>query len=440
MHMPHLEGILGHDEVTDASPRLDYDFDIPSAGVWWVWIRAQCGAFEGVGERTDSCVVHWGTDRVWIGSTAYSDFGRRGGEGAGSDGNRWVWVRLGSVSAYPGIVQVNIWGGGSGFRLDKILLTRDSEVSSQADRAPGFIRDNTPTWNAVRNDEYQTYVDDGRYGGPPDTKRRTGDAIDRCNPIYGQRVDLDGDGVYDCDNRLDDIFDDLQPLREAKEAAKGILFRMRARFDQAGLVESADYGFVRRELSCLETRKSQSMPDSPGVGSPDGGDPAWIWCFDRRLDPTGYDSSAKRSPDVTHGSIIGAIEDISPNGHSNIADGMREGMEALDSEPGHYGRAAAIKVMILLTDGRADQYPNTGCADDPSLWPEGGPSQDCVIYYARQARNRNIVVYALGLGLNVDAGLLKAVAAETGGEYYYVPTSDSLPPIFQEIADQAYMR
>lgn len=484
MHMPHRSEVDGHRNV-DNAPRLDYPFTIPdtpsgNSEAWYVWIRAQCGAYSGSGSRVDSCVVHWGTDESWEGSTDYTDFGRRSGAEAGSDGNRWRWVRLGSI---PGLrpgnrVTVNIWGGGSGFRLDKVLLTRNAQGpdTRYTDRAPEFIRNTTPAWdNTTRNAGYQTYVRDGRYGGPGDTRGKTGMATSRCNPIYGMNVnggctpgqapgggcqDLDGNDTVDfyeiCDNTTDDMFDDQQPIRAAKEAAKNFVRRLRARFDQIGFVGySTSYNQdVLRELNCLKTPAragTQPMPDYPGVWDPQTGpDPAWIWCYDHRTGPDGY-SGPNRLDDTTHGSIIGAIEDMHANGWTNIGDGMREAMETIGTGTGHYGRPNAIKVMILLTDGVANRWPTYSrcpagscCAED-NYQPNRGSSDeqraaDCVMYYAERAKNQNIVIYTIGLGLGADEDLLKAVAEETGGLYYFAPKAKDLDWIFQQIADQIFLR
>jgi hypothetical protein len=59
-----------------------------------------------------------------------------GGYDRGSNGDRWVWGRLRSVTfaGAPETHEINFWGGGLGFRLDKIVVTTDPEgPSSLAD-------------------------------------------------------------------------------------------------------------------------------------------------------------------------------------------------------------------------------------------------------------------------------------------------------------------
>jgi hypothetical protein len=518
MHMPYRGDIDGHGTPTGNAPRLDYDFVIPDTAPavdsnWYVWIRAQCGAFAPSGPRVDGCVLHWGIDGEWQRdeSTEYADFGERendlGATGAretGSNDNRWVWVRLGDLLASRGqTVRINLWGGGMGFRLDKVLLTRDAtgpvtnRPNQIPDRAPLFIQETTPAWNEVQNSSYQTYYRDKRNGGPPDTNGRTivdanGEpnwALLKCNPIYGMSVnvgkgctvgepptgscvDLDGNGVMDryeiCDNTVDDMFDDQQPVRAAKEAAKNFLKYLRAPYDQVGFIGySTKFNQdVARELNCILTpaRGLANMPSGDCVtgawrpensadGCPAGPDDAWIWCYDHRLGTGGY--TGKRSGDETHGSVVRAIEDMKAAGWTNIADGMREAIETIGSGQGHAGRPSAIKVMILLTDGVANRYPkcektasNPDCqftcihesCQEPELYEDGGPPEDSVMYYAREAQRKNIVVYTIGLGMGADHDLLKAVADQTGGLYYFAPTADELNRIFQEIAQQIFLR
>jgi hypothetical protein len=501
MHMPHrrADDIVGHSRPENNAPRLDYEFDIPPATAfhngtlskWYVWIRAQCGSrlWTTGSDIVDSCVVHWGVDGKWKPSdnpsTSASAFVDSKGDvergtshesfEEGSYGESWHWVRLGDVTfaSSGGLHEINIWGGGSGFRLDKVIITRNSEgpapVKSYADNAPSFIRETTPSWNDVRGNPYQTYVSDKRYGGPPDTKGRgkDSDACHKCNPMYGQKVnqpgqtpeDLDKSGKIEkdeiCDHPLDDIYDDKEPLRSAQEAAKNFVKRMRAPFEQVGFVAYStnvnpdDF----RELNCIETPgRNGSRPPGQGVWDPeDGPDNYWIWCYDERQGNDGYSAPiSHRDPNVTHGSIIGVIEKMEASGSTNIADGMLWGLNLLSSTTGHYGRPNATKIMILLTDGIANQYP--GCSSWPcdsckksvdccqTDWWDGPPPEDCVIYYANQARDQGVIIYTISLGYAADRDLMKAVAKTTGGVEYFAPTGDQLDAIFQEIADRIFLR
>jgi uncharacterized repeat protein (TIGR01451 family) len=475
MHMPLRLSLPGHLTVTAEAPRLDYGFTIPVSGTWYAWVRAQCGPAIGDATQADGCLVHWGVDGTWREgeSTAVADFGERGPLEAGSNDSRWIWVRLGSVVFSDTLDhQVHIWGGGIAFRLDKVLLTRHPEgpspSSSFPDRAPSFVRHTTPDWVDVRYDEYQAYYYADRYGGPPDTMGRTGYACHPCNPIYGLVVnqgctvgqapgpgckDLDGSGQIDadeiCDNRYDDIFDDNQPIRAAQEAAKAFLYRQRARAEQVGFVAySTQYNHDVRELMCIETPAGGylPMPDYPGVWDPMAGpDPAWIWCFDHRTSPDGY-SSPERSSNTTYGSIVGAIEGMQAGGFTNVADGLRMGIEHLGTFLGHYGRSCATSAIVLLLDkvpNRWPGYPNCGagsCCEHDLYLPNDGTdvenkARDCAIYFADAAGDGGIIVYTVGLGPDADHALLQAIADRTGGSYYYAPKGGNLRAAYQQVAD-----
>jgi hypothetical protein len=461
MHLPMLEDIRGHFD-TGSAPRLDYDFDLPTAGNWFVWARAQCGPWPGNAERADGCSLFWGANGSQMGSIGSGDFGSDGavrGNGCycgtrtcpcrppregGSRSNQWTWVRLGSVNTGSRDLQVNLWGGGPGFRLDKILLTRNPEGQrGGGDRAPRFIRETTPDWDDVADQEYQTYELQGRYGGPPDTGGRNGLACDTCNAQYGDVVE----GV--CDNRADDILDDAQPVRAAKEAAKSFVRRMRARFDQIGFVEYETRASISRELNCVWQRGVPPIEYGLGIWDSETGlaDNAWTWCYDHRIDPGGYEGLPDTG--IDSGSVIYAIESMQPAVWTNIAEGMELGMDVLEPTGGHYGRPYALRYMILMTDGVPNRWPggaNAECHQDPDLWPdESGDenedkARDCVIYYADQAKSKGVAIFTIGLGMSVDGPLLQAVAETTGGDYFHAQRADELNAVFDEIANRIFLR
>ena len=475
MHLPWLYTIPGHSfDDLSAAPRMDYAFDIPSARTWYLWIRAQCGPWPSVGgdpppRHVDGCEVHWGVNGDKQGSSNAGQFGESAsrdcfsGLGSGEqrvfcyapreggtrgDQYQWKWVRLGQINlGQSGRHTINLWGGGTGFRVDKLVLTTNPDTFSNAvDGAPAFIRETTPEWNEVKDQAYQTYWvdtdplgthdDDEPSGGPPDTGGRSGLACDPCNPIYGLRVPEVGEPVL-CDNTQDDMLDDAQPVRAAKEAAKGFVRRMRARVDQVGFVSYNTTATIMRELHC--SKIAGDMPPEDGIWDPvTGPDAAWSWCFDHPGDPR----------DSRVGSVLGGIEEMEL-GHggdvwTNIADGMAKGQQVLMSAD--YGRPAALKFMILLTDGIPNRWPGNVCYRDGTLWPdETGDrnvdrARDCVIYYAQRAAEENIMIFTVGLGISADGDLLTRVSEITGGEYFYAQNAEELNQKLQQIADRIHLR
>jgi len=336
-----------------------------------------------------------------------------------------------------------------GFRLDKILLTRSPEGPSNAsaDRAPTFIRATTSTWAEAQPFPYQTYVRNGRYGGPSDTGGRNGLACDPCNALYGGSKDAG------CDKALDDTFDDAQPIRAAKEAAKTFVHRLTARFDQIAFVEYSTQSEISRELNCVWQRGRPPTDYGLGVWDPDlGPDQAWTWCFDHRTGTGGYEGLPNE--DTDEGSIIYAIDSMEAEGSTNIALGLKHGNDVLQQGEGHYARPFSARYIILLTDGIPNRWPNHPRAHEcyaDDLWPvegvedkskteEEARARDCVIYYADQAQSEGIAVFTIGLGVNVDDDLLTEVARRTNGSYFAVTSGEELNAAFEEIANRMILR
>jgi hypothetical protein len=105
--------------------------------------------------------------------------------------------------------------------------------------------------------------------------------------------------------------------------------------------------------------------------------------------------------------------------------------------------------MILMTDGVPNRWPGSQCHQE-DLWPyphsptdaQIDKAKDCVIYYAREAKARNIAIFTVGLGLTAkqEEALLMEVADLTGGEYFYAQTAGELEQKLQQIADRIFLR
>jgi hypothetical protein len=73
-------------------------------------------------------------------------------------------------------------------------------------------------------------------------------------------------------------------------------------------------------------------------------------------------------------------------------------------------------VLILLTDGR-----------------QAGAPRDSAVAAARDAREAGITIYTIGIGSDVDPGLLTEIAGAEA-RYYFAPSSDDLARIYRDIA------
>jgi len=113
--------------------------------------------------------------------------------------------------------------------------------------------------------------------------------------------------------------------------------------------------------------------------------------------------------DDTRESLKDAVYSLYPSGFTNIGEGLLRAMELLN-EP-EVKSNGLPRVIVLLTDGRHNTGPHPYVVL-PQLEEEG------------------IIVFTIGLGYDVDEELLKTIADETGGKYYFAPTPDKLDEIF----------
>ncbi|MFH1785613.1 MAG: vWA domain-containing protein [Candidatus Micrarchaeota archaeon] len=105
-----------------------------------------------------------------------------------------------------------------------------------------------------------------------------------------------------------------------------------------------------------------------------------------------------------------AIDTLSPYGNTCIQCGLEDAADELTSAR---ARPEANKVIVLLTDGKA----NTGNSITGAVY----------------CRDRDIVVYTIGFGYDVDEVELTNIALLTHGDYYFAPNAQTLTYIFQNI-------
>lgn len=113
-------------------------------------------------------------------------------------------------------------------------------------------------------------------------------------------------------------------------------------------------------------------------------------------------------------SDFGAVTDsLEPAG-----GGSTDIAEAIDLSTSKLRDADDDRVMVVLSDGQQTQ--------------PGDPVAE-----ARAAADDDITIYTVGLGSNVDAAMLRDVAAETGGSYYHADDASQLESVFEQIADDS---
>jgi Mg-chelatase subunit ChlD len=108
----------------------------------------------------------------------------------------------------------------------------------------------------------------------------------------------------------------------------------------------------------------------------------------------------------TVGGIQKEINSIPANGGTNIYKGLKAGVEEIEKSK------AKDRHIILLTDGISE--PGTYAELVPGL------------------KKGKISVATVALGSEADFGLLKQIAADTGGNYYATENANDLPRIFSK--------
>jgi hypothetical protein len=408
------------------APRADYDFSVPQNGNYYIWVRGQAPNSWARGDGLDRRLF-WGIDGVLGGGSHTGNCGAwpylvgcegnfRRGTGYNAAGCwDWRWRRLNdnAITWNAGETHtLNLWAGGSNFAVDRIVITTNPNGSDNDPPSPIDTNNGrgVAQWANGRTD-WACSPCDARFAGYPGG---TPDCNMGANP----------------DRRNDDIYDDEQPIRASIEAAKQFVGMLDPRYDQIGYVYYSSSASIRNELECVR-RRGVDTTDDPAC------DPDWS-------NPGG---EPPRDPDcgcfsgVITNTVLYQLENTTASGSTNIADGMRQGINVLSTQAGHYGRPGAAHVMIVMTDGRANQTPNSYCDDDPDRqWPGGSAAQDCVIYYAHEARNNSIVVYTITLGGSADFELMEAVADITGGVHRTADRPEQLPAIFDELYERIFLR
>jgi hypothetical protein len=382
MHMPHssFSHVYHYGDIGSDTPRLDYKVDVPAAfnnDHFYLYVRGQGGQPWGVHD-VDPRRLYWGVDGSPVGWADTDDFNRYGYNEPVVGPNSWHWEELSNdVVLSQGEHTLNVWAGGIGFRLDKIIFTTD------------------PFYNPSGEGPDETH------GRDPD-----GYACAQCNPNYGLLVE------GECDNRRDDLFDDDQPIRSLKEAAKDFVARLDPRVDQIGVVRYSTTAQIGKYLQCVERLGDDCEDFNQAFG------------------------------DVE---VLDYIESLNADGGTNIPDGFRRAIDVFADED---SRGTAAHIIILMTDGQTNEVDglDSACYADQTQWEpdvnqnEQDRSRDCVVYFTHQAKELGYIVYTISLGAQADIDLLQYVADETGGQHYNAPRADDLSAIFQAIADHIFLR
>ncbi len=392
------------------APRVDYEFTVPESGDWYVWILAQGGS-------SNRGHVYWGLDGAPIGRSDGNPYFDDDDDDRyfyevgccaynGAENDEWRWGRLGIGTDYNGFARylqagdtytLNIWAGGAGFALDRIIITDDNGATlpHQATRENRDYIDNNRTGAACN-------PCDARFGGYPG-------GTGYNNPPNCDDPNLPEEARY---RYMDDLYDDEQPLASAASASIRFINKLDFDFDQVGLVTYSSRANQVKELLCLK---------SHGEGC---------------------------SEDIIEEEIIETLDDDTHAGDStNIADALEEAIEALSHEDPHNGRPGAAHIIILMTDGQPNKTQglrpeHTECKSMDDLWTgqTDSDAHDCSIYFANMARDKGIIIFGITLGDGADQELMGAIAERTGGIHRHAEEAEALDDIFDELYNRIFLR
>lgn len=93
-------------------------------------------------------------------------------------------------------------------------------------------------------------------------------------------------------------------------------------------------------------------------------------------------------------------------------------------------RSGIKNVVVLLTDGRANRIVGNASNVSEEI------AEARALTAATNGHNANGTIYfTIGLGTDVDSAFLTKLAEDTGGQYYFSPTTDQLNGVYKQISE-----
>ena len=139
------------------------------------------------------------------------------------------------------------------------------------------------------------------------------------------------------------------------------------------------------------------------------------------------DATLNKTLSNNHGLTQTAVNALVTSGATNIGDAIVLANTELGDDNSN-GNSQANKVMILLTDGKANRpFSPPAPATDPEDYAERK---------AEESADQGIKIFTIGLGGDVNSTMLENIADITGANYYNAPTSAELESIYNEISQR----
>jgi len=129
--------------------------------------------------------------------------------------------------------------------------------------------------------------------------------------------------------------------------------------------------------------------------------------------------------------------------YTNIAQGINKGLDVLMNSPVSPERIHAAKIMILLTDGNANQTLATPASDTGGHSPYYNPTQAKADAVARATAiaAQGVQIYTISVGITADQELMEQIAAIGHGDHFHAEGSvesyrQQLETIFEKLGGE----
>ncbi len=127
-----------------------------------------------------------------------------------------------------------------------------------------------------------------------------------------------------------------------------------------------------------------------------------------------------------HAVTQAAVNSLNADGSTNIGAAIALANGELASSRAN---PQAVKVSILLTDGRANKPNGIGSGENQA-------DVDFAKSKADLAAAAGYKIFTIGLGDDINDVMLQYIAATTGGSYYFAPTASDLNEIYNQISQR----
>ena len=121
-------------------------------------------------------------------------------------------------------------------------------------------------------------------------------------------------------------------------------------------------------------------------------------------------------------STLRAVDEYSVRGGTALYDALFDSLTRLKTVEGR-------RAIVVMTDGRDENNPGTGPG-----------SQHPFANVLDELRQSDATIYTIGMGANVERGVLEQVSRESGGEAFFPAAVDELPGDYRRVIEHLRQR